>query len=127
MVVVTILRGSQGEIAGFEARGHAGFARRGSDVVCAGVSALTQAAVLGLARRVGVALEVEQRQSFLRCRVVGGVDGAPWERVGDVLETMLLGLREIAARYPGHVRLEETSLGEAAGGGDANHVRRPNT
>ncbi len=107
MVSVTILRDEEGGVAGFEATGHAGFAERGGDIVCAGVSALTQTAVLGLARRLGAPLEVVQRPGLLRCRVGGDASREVRKRAQDILETMVLGLREIAARYPERLRLAE--------------------
>ncbi len=109
-MIVTILRDEEGGIAGFEARGHAGYAERGADIVCAGVSALTQAAVLGLARRLEAPLLVVQREGFLRCTLGPGVGREVRARAQDVLETMLLGLREISSLFP-----ERLTLTEAAG------------
>lgn len=41
-------------LIGIESRGHSGFAEKGSDVVCAAVSALMQALVLGLSEVAGL-------------------------------------------------------------------------
>ena len=40
MIEITRIKNEQGENVGFRCIGHAGFARRGKDIVCAGVSAL---------------------------------------------------------------------------------------
>ena len=42
MITVTICQSSEGEITGFSIQGHAGYAERGSDIVCAAVSVLAQ-------------------------------------------------------------------------------------
>ena len=39
MIEITRIKNEQGENIGFRCLGHAGFARRGKDIVCAGVSA----------------------------------------------------------------------------------------
>lgn len=119
-MIVTILRDEEGGIAGFEARGHTGYAERGADVVCAGVSALTQAAVLGLARRLDAPLQVVQRRGYLLCRLGPGAGREVRARAQDVLETMLLGLREIASLFPGRLALVEATgvTGDGAPGAD---------
>ncbi|MDH7577206.1 MAG: ribosomal-processing cysteine protease Prp [Bacillota bacterium] len=48
MIYIKIFENQAGEIRGFLVRGHAGYAPKGEDIICAGVSALVQAAVLGL-------------------------------------------------------------------------------
>ena len=40
MISIEIFRDSEGNILGLKSRGHAGYAKRGSDVVCAAVSML---------------------------------------------------------------------------------------
>lgn len=102
-----------GSLAGFAARGHAGRGYRGQDVVCAGVSALTTAAVLGLQARLGLDPEVEMDddEGYLRCRLEpGAVPPELWTRAQDLLETMALALRQIAEDYPENVRVEEVAV-----------------
>jgi len=40
MILVSRIKNEHGENVGFRVSGHAGFARRGRDIICAGVSAL---------------------------------------------------------------------------------------
>ena len=40
MVVATVLKNQNGQYIGFECIGHAGYAKAGEDIVCAGVSVL---------------------------------------------------------------------------------------
>ncbi|MBQ9855288.1 MAG: ribosomal-processing cysteine protease Prp, partial [Clostridia bacterium] len=48
MTKVVFYSDEKGMIWGFEASGHAGYAESGSDIVCAAISALTQATAGGL-------------------------------------------------------------------------------
>ncbi len=50
MIHVEIFESNTGEIKGFLVRGHACYAPEGQDIICAGVSALVQAAIQGLRR-----------------------------------------------------------------------------
>ena len=43
MTTVTVFRSPDGALSGFDCRGHADYADAGEDIVCAAVSALTQA------------------------------------------------------------------------------------
>lgn len=102
---VRILRDTDGAIMGFEVRGHAGFAEAGQDIVCAGASALTQAAILGLEERLGLACRVKVERGDLACHLPRDVSPAVAARAQDIVETMVLGLRSMALAYPGHVQV----------------------
>jgi len=114
---VTVFLDRAGRVTGFRVTGHSGWAAKGSDIVCAGVSALTQAAVLGLVQQLGVDVHTEVGDGLLACRLAGRGDGGDEGPVGDravqaVLGTMVLGLREIARQYPRHVSLVERREGK---------------
>jgi len=117
LIDITVFRDRQGRITGFRAVGHSGWAERGSDIVCAGVAALTQTAVMGLVHRLGVDVRTEAGDGLLACRLPehggGEGDGPVGDRaVQAVLETMVLGLREIERQYPRHVSLAERREGK---------------
>jgi uncharacterized protein YsxB (DUF464 family) len=108
VVTVRIERAADGSIAGFVASGHAGAGRPGRDPVCAAVSALVQAAALGLERRLGIASAVVGAgPGYFACRLPSELPAEARRRAQDVLETMCLGLRAVARSARGRVRLEE--------------------
>lgn len=113
MVKVTLFRRrGRGDLTGFEATGHSGYAERGNDIVCAAVSALTTVTVLGLQARLGLspAVHVDDATGWLRCRLEPGkISPDVWERAQDLLETMALGLKEIAKDYADYVQVEEVA------------------
>lgn len=99
-------------MVGFTAHGHAGFAQRGSDIVCAAVSALTTVTVLGLQARLELnpAVHVDEEEGYLRCMLDRSeVPPSVWTRAQDLLETLALGLKEIAREHARHVRVKEVA------------------
>ena len=95
----------------FSCAGHAGYAAKGKDVVCAGVSALCMA----LLERLAVLCDegvAEMRRLDVREGEVTAEFGYVGEKREDLLltaavETVMAGLRAIAARYPEHVAVDE--------------------
>ena len=91
-----------------EACGHAAYAPRGADVVCAGVSALLFGylaylrSVTGEDGEKGGWVECAEGDGYLRLRThrMNGCDCAAWAVVS-------AGVRLIADAYPAHVRLTQ--------------------
>ena len=93
------------KITGFTVAGHSGTAPKGEDIVCAGVSALTQAALMGLTehlKRSDVTYKMES--GLLEVRLAASPDDC----TEAVLRSMSLGLEAIAEQYPRAVKLEMT-------------------
>lgn len=108
MIRVRIERERGGRITGFTVRGHAGYADRGQDIVCAGVTAVVFTALEGLKAVAGVPHTVRQdgRRGYVECRLGEGASEEQAARAQTILETMVLGLRDIEKDYAGHVRVE---------------------
>lgn len=126
MITVQVRRRA-GKVSGFSVRGHAGEAPRGRDIVCAAVSALTQAAVAGLEEHLGLRPAVRMEEGRLECELPPGDEDDP--RVQAILATMLLGLQGVAAGRPHRVRITEVPApgpgreDGGAGGDDAGDGR----
>lgn len=103
MITVTLVRDNNKAITGFAISGHAKTAPHGQDIVCAGVSALTQSSIMGIERHLGRHIDLGQDNDGLTMRLIGQPDSL----TGAILETMLLGLNEIAKLYPKSVRITE--------------------
>lgn len=103
MINIQILRDASTGIIGFRVNGHADAAPRGQDIVCAGVSALTQSALLGLDRCAKRRFDLDIASGKLTM----DLEGKPDTLTQAILETMFLGLVEIAGNYPKSVRVEE--------------------
>ena len=97
MITVKVIRDKSG-ICGIESRGHADFAEYGSDIVCAGVSALMINAANSLEQFTEDELKIEE----------GGADGGYLmfrlgsERSAEaelLMKSLILGLRSIEETY----------------------------
>ncbi len=100
MLEVVFHRDSRNRLSSIFARGHAEFADA-DDVVCAAVSAILQAARLGLEEYANVTLETRQRRGdfFIRWPEPARDD----ERVRAIAATAELAVVRIAQQYPKHV------------------------
>lgn len=104
MISIKIVRNDQGQVVSCHAEGHAGYDEHGYDIVCAAVSVLTATTMLGLTKQVEQAGEYSNSSG--QCDMVLL---EPIEQGGqDILETMVLGLREIASQYSDFVKIDET-------------------
>lgn len=99
-----------------EACGHAAYAPRGADVVCAGVSALLFGylaylrSVTGEDGEMRGRVECAEGDGYLRIctRSMKGYDRAAWAVAS-------AGVRLIADAYPAHVRLTEVGMEKSGG------------
>ena len=96
MIKVKIFFQPDGRISGFDVSGHSG-----EDIVCAGVSSLTDTAFLGITEYLHREVSYDAASGKLRMEL----KGSPDEQTESILQTMLLGLSAIAEAYPKAVRI----------------------
>lgn len=97
----------RGEILGFSAQGHSGYAESGQDIVCAAISALTQTCELGLREVAGIDVLVKRNDDAGRyeVRLPENVDDASMLKAQVIFSTLLTGLRSIESSYPDFIRV----------------------
>lgn len=95
-----------GEWIGVEVKGHTGYARAGKDIVCAAISAVVQTAYLGIKSLTALELDVTTNEGYFRMAIVGG-SASEKEKANLILNTMMLGLKDIQSGYPRYIRLED--------------------
>lgn len=111
MVSIVVKRDFASRFCGFTCSGHADYSDKGIDIVCSGISALTQTTVLALDRIVGLDIRVEAdpETGFLDCE--WSPDRSPKQDQADLLmKTMQLGLTEIQKLYPTNLKLREVEV-----------------
>ncbi|BEU87390.1 ribosomal-processing cysteine protease Prp [Selenomonas sp. TAMA-11512] len=106
MIEVCLYR-QNGRITGYDVTGHSGTADHGFDIVCAGISSLAQTALLGLGMHLHRKVDYHVASGDLHVELLE----APDEKTDAILETMLLGIREIVKLRPEAVRLLENESG----------------
>lgn len=110
MTEVRLFR-SEGRILGIEIRGHAGFAEKGEDIVCAGLSTVIQALDIGLSEVLG-RTDIEVQKNPEKAFMSVFLDG-PEEKCATVLmQTAARSLWAIAESHPSHVRITEVDHDE---------------
>jgi uncharacterized protein YsxB (DUF464 family) len=89
--------------------GHADFADRGYDIVCAAVSALSIGTVNSAEVLLGVALAPaeENEEGFLWIQTPASLENETDDKLQLLLESLSLSLKGIADQYPDHVRYDE--------------------
>jgi len=98
------IHGSPDRIEGFMIWGHAGFAPRDMDIVCAGVSAISTTAILGLTNLVPGSVRYGiLPQGLIYCRVNGKRAGAGAREAQAVLAAAALGLQAIQDSYSAYI------------------------
>ena len=105
MISVTVTRDSEKKIRRLTLSGHSGYADRGEDVVCAAVSAIAQTALMGLQSYCGrIEYERDDKKGYLTFVVPQGKE----ESVAQgIVETAVIGLKDIASGYGTFVKVEE--------------------
>lgn len=101
MIEIRVLSQADGKASGFTVTGHSGTAERGRDIVCAGVSALTQTALLGIMEYLHREVDYDVASGKLSVRL----KSAPDDLTEAILQSMLLGLTEIQKLSPEAVHI----------------------
>ncbi|MFE7063066.1 ribosomal-processing cysteine protease Prp [Bacillus haimaensis] len=108
MIKVTIKRNDQQAIDSFTITGHANFAKKGSDIVCAGVSAVSFGAVNSIISLLSVTPQIEQgADGFLRCTVPRDLEESTKEKVQLLLESMVVSLETIERDYGNYITISK--------------------
>ena len=104
MITVTVTRAGR-RVNRVEIKGHAGYAKFNKDIVCAAISSIAQTALLGIMKYSDNKVDYTMGEDgYLRFTVP---DGDNNEVVDAIVETMILGIKDVEAGYGTFVKLEE--------------------
>ncbi len=99
MIRVKFLVGNR-QLAGFEIRGHAGFADIGEDIVCASVSSAAFMAANTITEIIGAKADANADDGAMILKV-----NEPCERTETVLKGLELHLSELSKQYPDNIKI----------------------
>lgn len=102
-MIEIIFKTEKNRVKGFSVTGHANTAPHGHDIVCAGVSALTQTAILGLSEHLKKKIDYKAEAGDLFV----DIKETPDDLTDAILKTVKLGLIEIEKLYPKIVKIKE--------------------
>ncbi|OMD63195.1 hypothetical protein BSK48_27030 [Paenibacillus odorifer] len=111
MISVRITRLSDlGTIVGFEVKGHAGYAKRGEDIVCAGVSAVTVGTVNSIETLTGISMDTSMKNGFISGTLSSVEDFDTSAKVQLLLESMVVMLNDIAESYGKYIQIQQVNI-----------------
>ncbi|EMT46329.1 MULTISPECIES: ribosomal-processing cysteine protease Prp [Anoxybacillus] len=106
MIRITVHRTVEGTIRSFTISGHAHFAKRGQDIVCAGVSAISFGAVNAIIALTNVKPIIQQgKDGYLHCELPAIEDAKAADHVQLLLEGMIVSLQTIERDYGKYVKI----------------------
>lgn len=111
MIKVNLYKNSEDYIGKYNVSGHAGYASKGQDIVCAAVSVLAQTTLMSLIEVCGIDEEeikyaIDDEKGILDVSIPKTIDSDIRNKVQIVLKTFELGIKSIIESYPGYVTLE---------------------
>lgn len=106
MLKIILTKDEQNNYISFEAEGHTGISEKGTDVACAGASAIIQTAVLGLTQVLQIKAGLQQEEGHLYFTLPFDIDDGKMEKAQILLRTMLLGLEEVKKAFPEAAEIE---------------------
>ena len=121
MLRVVVELDSRGLLRGYEASGHAGFARRGRDIVCAAATSLLRAVAGELSAHEELACRGSAGEAQLAIQV-GEAPAHRVEWVRGVTATLRRGLDDLSREYPRSIDVETVEYRPPAAGASAASV-----
>ncbi|MDM5298936.1 ribosomal-processing cysteine protease Prp [Bacillus pumilus] len=108
MINATITRSTSDEsITSFQMTGHAEFAEKGQDLVCAGVSAVVFGSVNSIIALTGIdpVLDIGEEGGYFAFELPADIDPSSNEKAQLLLEGMVVSLETIERDYHDYVRI----------------------
>lgn len=106
-MVEVIFNTKNGKITGFVSKGHSGYAARGQDIVCAGISALTYQTALGIIEILKLEPSYSEKDGFFSIDMSKTDLQGKEKEVSVLLESMRLVVAQISEQYPKNVKFIE--------------------
>jgi uncharacterized protein YsxB (DUF464 family) len=94
-------------VISLEVSGHSGLNKKGSDILCSAVSALSQTFILTVARILKIEQQLQREDGYLSSRIdLNGLSSESREKLKLLFESLLIGLFEIDKEYPDKIKIE---------------------
>ncbi len=111
MTSVLIERSKTGVLLGCTAEGHAGYAERGSDIVCSAVTVLIRTTLQVLSGLPALNLETDtSKRGFIGFKVLKGFPSEMEEKLKYAGDFLQVGLESVAKEFPDNLKLVINSL-----------------
>ena len=106
MIHVQIKQTSDGTISSFKMSGHADFAEKGQDIVCAGASAVSFGSINAIMELTGVKPLIKQSDGgYLECKIPDQLPSSSADKVQLLLQSMVVSLQTIEQDYGKYIKI----------------------
>ena len=110
MITIRVRRNTKNEVVSYQVTGHSGTAPSGEDIVCAAVSVLAQSTILGFRHVLKQQPEYSIDDGSLHFHVGNSLSSSERKEASILLETMVIGLKNIKEQYPTVIAIEEEEV-----------------
>lgn len=111
MINAKIYKDKNGYIKRYKILGHSDYAEYGSDIVCAGVSALAQTTLISLVEvckieESKIKYRIEEDTGLLDVSLAGDIEAVKLEKSQILLRSLVVGINSLIENYPNYIKLE---------------------
>lgn len=104
MIEALVVR-ENGLIISYEISGHAGYGKKGSDIICAAVSTVAQQTAIGIINYLEINVKPNIKDGFLSLDLKNVDNKGKNNEINALLESMYMTLIQIEEQYPKYVKL----------------------
>jgi uncharacterized protein len=111
MIIAKIYKDKNGYIKRYLITGHSDYAEYGSDIVCAGVSALSQTVLISLVEvcdieENSIKYKVDEETGLLDVSLPRNIEAFKLEKSQILLKSLVAGINSLIESYPDYINLE---------------------
>jgi uncharacterized protein len=111
MIIAKIYKDKEGYIRRYSINGHSNYAEYGNDIVCAGVSALTQTVLISLVKvckieENTIRYKIDDKTGFLDVSLPEDIEAFKLENSQILLKSLVVGINSMIESYPDYINLE---------------------
>ncbi len=89
----------------FTVEGHSSLGKKGNNILCAGVSTLTQSILLGMKSVLKLHLKVRKEEGYLKCVFPESLSQGDIEGVNLLMMTMITGFQDLKNQFPEEINI----------------------
>lgn len=110
MIKIVVISDNNKNIRKLTVSGHAGYAKKGEDIVCAGVSALTYTLLNAMEAIVGISSDCEVNEGYVSYTLPEGIDEEKFRDSQLLLKSIVLGYRNMYDSYKTYIEVFEEEV-----------------
>ncbi|AOT72768.1 ribosomal-processing cysteine protease Prp [Geosporobacter ferrireducens] len=110
MIIIRVTRDQEKNIISYLVKGHADYAERGEDIVCASISILAQTAILALHEIAEIDIMYEVNDGHVFCKLPDDLSSDQREKARIILDTLYIGIKGTQGMYGRYIDLRDEEV-----------------